>query len=391
MDLNSHQNYLPQQHQSNSGLARFRSAPSSLLANFRQAAESVKSERRISRFANSSNSTDTASSSFQEVESEHKPPKSPSEAALSRMNSQQGYSGSGLPPHYPRHSSSYSSSMDTSFGQMGSIGMDHVTQPKSFASPLLRQSSSPAGLFSNISFPNAYGSNKGIRNYGGMNGSSNDGLTPSINNGLKNQIGFSSRSSSLGALSHISENECEGTGATSPDDGRVGANNSGDTRYYGPGFPYASWNDTSYVSENLPGFKRDQTGNEKVYSDVQNIEPGSRVNVLSHHLSLPKTPSHMAAVEKFLQFPDSVPCKIRAKRGCATHPRSIAERVRRTRISERMKKLQDLVPNMDKQTNTADMLDLAVVYIKDLQKQFKTLSEKRANCKCTNARKAHGN
>ena len=69
--------------------------------------------------------------------------------------------------------------------------------------------------------------------------------------------------------------------------------------------------------------------------------------------------------------------------------------VRRTRISERMKKLQDLVPNMDKvwfmthillpfygkfdivriwslqQTNTADMLDLAVVYIRDLQKQFK--------------------
>ncbi|XP_042980246.1 G-box-binding factor-like [Carya illinoinensis] len=60
----------------------------------------------------------------------------------------------------------------------------------------------------------------------------------------------------------------------------------------------------------------------------------------------------MAAIEKFLQFQDSVPCKIRAKRGFATHPRSIAERVRRTRISERMRKLQDLVPNMDKQTNT---------------------------------------
>lgn len=100
--------------------------------------------------------------------------------------------------------------------------------------------------------------------------------------------------------------------------------------------------------------------------------------------------------------------------------------VRRTRISERMRKLQDLVPNMDKvkilhfsqpsvfvsiafnsqihdsnealyfcvksillllleklmilvsvscwqQTNTADMLDLAVDYIKDLQKQYKVL------------------
>lgn len=50
--------------------------------------------------------------------------------------------------------------------------------------------------------------------------------------------------------------------------------------------------------------------------------------MLSHHLSLPKTSAEMAAVEKFLQFQDSVPCKIRAKRGCATHPRSIAERVK---------------------------------------------------------------
>jgi hypothetical protein len=31
-------------------------------------------------------------------------------------------------------------------------------------------------------------------------------------------------------------------------------------------------------------------------------------------------------MDKFLE--DSVPCRVRAKRGCATHPRSIAERVR---------------------------------------------------------------
>lgn len=31
-------------------------------------------------------------------------------------------------------------------------------------------------------------------------------------------------------------------------------------------------------------------------------------------------------MDKLLE--ESVPCKIRAKRGCATHPRSIAERVR---------------------------------------------------------------
>ncbi|KZV40881.1 hypothetical protein F511_05126 [Dorcoceras hygrometricum] len=71
-------------------------------------------------------------------------------------------------------------------------------------------------------------------------------------------------------------------------------------------------------------------------------------------------------------FEDSVMCRVRAKRGCATHPRSIAERMRRTRISDRIRKLQELVPDMDKQTNTADMLEEAVAYVKFLQKQIQT-------------------
>lgn len=59
------------------------------------------------------------------------------------------------------------------------------------------------------------------------------------------------------------------------------------------------------------------------------MDSGTRPpTVLAHHMSLPKTAAEMAAIEKFLQLQDSVPCKIRAKRGCATHPRSIAERVR---------------------------------------------------------------
>ncbi|GLT71350.1 hypothetical protein SLA2020_433780 [Shorea laevis] len=33
-----------------------------------------------------------------------------------------------------------------------------------------------------------------------------------------------------------------------------------------------------------------------------------------------------------------------------------------------MRKLQDLLPDLDKQTNTADMLDMAVEYIKDQSK-----------------------
>ncbi|KAJ7289059.1 hypothetical protein O6H91_Y305900 [Diphasiastrum complanatum] len=72
---------------------------------------------------------------------------------------------------------------------------------------------------------------------------------------------------------------------------------------------------------------------------------------------------------------NTTPCQARAKRGFATHPRSISERLRRTRISEGIKKLQELVPNIDKQMNTADMLDEAVEYIKLLQKQVQDLSK----------------
>lgn len=70
-----------------------------------------------------------------------------------------------------------------------------------------------------------------------------------------------------------------------------------------------------------------------------------------------------------------VQMRLRAKRGCATHPRSIAERVRRTGISERMKKLQDLVPGMEKTTNTATMLDETMDYVMSLQNKVTELQE----------------
>lgn len=119
-------------------------------------------------------------------------------------------------------------------------------------------------------------------------------------------------------------------------------------------------------------------------SDHQKVEGGIRgASALTNHpYNLPRSTSSELAMEEFLQ--DAVPCKVRAKRGCATHPRSIAERVRRTRISERMRKLQELVPNSDKQTvNIADMLDEAVEYVKSLQKQVQELAENRAKCTCT--------
>nr|AKN09660.1 basic helix-loop-helix transcription factor [Salvia miltiorrhiza] len=102
----------------------------------------------------------------------------------------------------------------------------------------------------------------------------------------------------------------------------------------------------------------------------KNVGDGLDAIESQFQFSISQTAQDMASMEKLLNIPqDSVTCKIRAKRGFATHPRSIAERERRTRISGKLRKLQDLVPNMDKQTSYADMLDLAVQHIKTLQDQ----------------------
>ncbi|KAG0563296.1 hypothetical protein KC19_8G019700 [Ceratodon purpureus] len=101
-------------------------------------------------------------------------------------------------------------------------------------------------------------------------------------------------------------------------------------------------------------------------------------NGLIRHMSLPTSTDPMEPPTPNPSSGDElnlVQMRARAKRGCATHPRSIAERVRRTRISERMKKLQDLVPNMEKTTNTSDMLDETVDYVKSLQLKVSELQE----------------
>ncbi|KAE8782645.1 transcription factor bHLH82-like [Hordeum vulgare] len=66
----------------------------------------------------------------------------------------------------------------------------------------------------------------------------------------------------------------------------------------------------------------------------------------------------------------------RARRGQATDPHSIAERLRRERIAERMKALQELVPSANK-TDKASMLDEIIDYVKFLQLQVKVLSMSR--------------
>ncbi|XP_057468084.1 transcription factor bHLH130-like [Actinidia eriantha] len=314
-----------EQSNSNSGLLRFRSAPSTLFSNFENGGEKGSIYARCSSPEALGLTHLGPRSVFPDLETESKP--------LAN-----GYClGSQLPPQYPRQSSN-----------------------------LMRQSSSPTGVFSHLSPQNVYATPRDLGSYRMGNGTNGDLSLPSSR--LRGPMNFSSPSS-LGMLSQISEIENESV---------VGS-------IFGPSY------DSSHFSENFSAMRKGLENDGKLFSGTRNGDLENCTHILSHRLSLPKTSAEMAAMEKLLQFQDTVPCKVRAKRGCATHPRSIAERVRRTRISERMRKLQDLVPNMDKQTNTADMLDLAVEYIKDLQKQYKILSENRANCKCSSMQRPISN
>lgn len=321
------------QENTNSGLLRFRSAPSSLYSNLpiNRAPKGDLSENRGLTHFDSPN--------FIEEFQEQKP------------NLNGFLSNSLLPPQYPKQSSS------------SMVG-----------SNLMRQSSSPVAHFSHVSPKNGFGASRGVGNYRmGYGGNTNGDIISPSSSRLRSPLCLPS----LGTLPQISEIGNENIDKNWNNNANLG------NRY-----PLGSWSDSSHFPNHFSVHRKDQENEAKLIPSSQNQEIGARENILSHHLSLPKASADVAAVDTFLRFQDTVPCKVRAKRGCATHPRSIAERVRRTRISERMRKLQELVPNMDKQTNTAEMLDLAVEYIKDLQKQYEILSENRGKCECSNMQKS---
>lgn len=263
-----------------------------------------------------------------------------------------------------------SSAMDTPFRSsaastsMGMNSMPQINNNNNNNSSLTRHSSSPAGFFNSlldIDIDNDYGLMKGMGSYGARNGQTNfsQGQPSSTSEVMTQNSDFAGK-----RFSNSTHNN----------------NTSNNDSNYISGYSMNSWED-SILSENFSSL--DRAGGDdssQTFSELNASENqiGEGRNRLAHHLSLPSS----SAMEKLFQFQETVPLRIRAKRGCATHPRSIAERVRRTKISDRMRKLQDLVPSMDKQTNTADMLDLAVEYIKDLQNKVKNLNDKRAKCTC---------
>ncbi|XP_020089402.1 transcription factor bHLH128-like isoform X2 [Ananas comosus] len=213
---------------------------------------------------------------------------------------------------------------------------------------LVRHSSSPAGLLSHL------GVDHGPRGIGSYSQTGTEFVQAMMaSQKLRPQWSFSRQDS----LSQIAEMSIPDIGESSND------------------FSITSWDDTNSFMFSAPSSKRAKDNNAEIITSMSNLDS---------QIGLQGTSLEISGMENYLQIQeDSVACKLRAKRGCATHPRSIAERERRIRISKRLRKLQDLVPNMDKQTSTSDMLDLAVQYIKDLQSQVQKLNEEQANCTCS--------
>ncbi|KAG2652163.1 transcription factor bHLH128-like isoform X1 [Panicum virgatum] len=233
---------------------------------------------------------------------------------------------------------------------------------------LARHSSSPAGFFSNLMVDNGYPS-------GGSSGGGAEAHHPSTASGSgggrrmkPSRLNFTRPPQQAGGaagghLSQISEDGAFPASLVGGD--RAGESSGGAARSFSGGFSIVGpWEESRDIIATLSAYDSQYSG------------------------AMAGTALEMAAgMDRYMQLQqDQVPFKVRAKRGCATHPRSIAERERRTRISEKLRKLQELVPNMDKQTSTADMLDLAIEHIKGLQSELQALKHEQEKCTCCRKR-----
>lgn len=197
---------------------------------------------------------------------------------------------------------------------------------------LARHSSSPTGFFSNLVMDNGYPSSKAGGS--GAEAHHHPSTVSNVNRKMKpsSQLNFiraQKQGAASGHLSQISED-----GGAFPPGLMGGGRSSGESsvaasRSFSGGFSIV----------------RPREESRDIIATLGAYDPQFNGAMASSALE-------MAGMDRYMQLQqDQVPFKVRAKRGCATHPRSIAERERRTRISEKLRKLQELVPNMDKVRN----------------------------------------
>ncbi|KAK8471189.1 hypothetical protein PHAVU_003G157100 [Phaseolus vulgaris] len=140
--------------------------------------------------------------------------------------------------------------------------------------------------------------------------------------------------------------------------------------------PVSSLNDVVHApSFKSPTPNADASSVQPLYNAFSaSLQGAAQPSNQTHHFQLPQQSFGASAPASGASGQPKQ--RVRARRGQATDPHSIAERLRRERIAERMKALQELVPNANK-TDKASMLDEIIDYVKFLQLQVKVLSMSR--------------
>ncbi|CAI9769875.1 unnamed protein product [Fraxinus pennsylvanica] len=110
----------------------------------------------------------------------------------------------------------------------------------------------------------------------------------------------------------------------------------------------------------------------------QNSNSKSTTTTTSNNNNKETSADNSKGNSKLSEIPKLDYIHVRARRGQATDSHSLAERVRREKISERMKYLQGLVPGCNKITGKAGTLDEIINYVQSLQRQVEFLSMKLA-------------
>ncbi|XP_049411829.1 transcription factor bHLH62-like [Solanum stenotomum] len=123
----------------------------------------------------------------------------------------------------------------------------------------------------------------------------------------------------------------------------------------------------------------DETGKKRAKSTEGNGSNNGTVKMEEQKGSEDDGAEKEAKENRKIAEPQKDYIHVRARRGQATDSHSLAERVRREKISQRMKLLQDLVPGCNKVTGKALMLDEIINYVQSLQHQVEFLSMKLAS------------
>ncbi|XP_051145579.1 transcription factor BEE 2-like isoform X2 [Andrographis paniculata] len=112
---------------------------------------------------------------------------------------------------------------------------------------------------------------------------------------------------------------------------------------------------------------------KKAKAEMENRSNNNNVSINNQRVLSPKENSKDSSMVEKRDY-----IHVRARRGQATDSHSLAERVRREKISAKMKYLQNLVPGCNKITGKAGMLDEIINYVQSLQRQVEFLSMKLA-------------